>query len=64
MRIITRWIPAVILFVLFLAIWKANGGDLTKMTDSVWALLNKGADIVLSLWAKFTSVTASSTPAS
>ena len=50
------WISTVLLVIVCLSIWKANHGDVSKMVDSVWAILNKGADIVTGLWNKFMSI--------
>ena len=50
------WISTVILVMVCLSIYKANNGDVTKMVDAVWAILNKGADIITGLWHKFMSL--------
>jgi hypothetical protein len=56
------WVSYVLLAVVVLAIWKMNNGDPAKIVDSIWAILNKGADMVTSLWNKFMSMSVPSTP--
>lgn len=58
------WISWVLLFVVGLAIWKMNNGDPSKIIDSVWAMLNKGADIITGIWNKIMSMKTSSTSSS
>ena len=58
------WISWVLGVVVVLAIWKMNNGDPTKIIDSVWAMLNKGADVITGLWNKVMSMKTSSTSSS
>lgn len=43
----------VILAVVALAVWKANGGDVGKIADSAWALLDRASDALLQVWGQF-----------
>jgi hypothetical protein len=51
-----KWGSAAIVFVVALAIWKANNGDITAIFTSLWNLLNKGADIAIAIWHSFLTV--------
>lgn len=43
----------IILLIIGLAIWKANGGDVGKIADTAWEALNAAADTVLDIWKQF-----------
>ena len=51
-----RWMSFALVAIILLGIWKINNGNLTTLADSVWGLLNKGADVVVSIWNSFTSI--------
>lgn len=54
---IGRWIGLAAVAMVALAIWKANNGDVSKIAEGVWSLLNMGADVVRTLWDSFQSST-------
>jgi hypothetical protein len=53
-----------VLGAVFVAVWRANNGDLTSVADWVWSVLNLGADFVTTLWNGFTNVTSTPAPPS
>lgn len=59
-----RIIGGVFLFIVALAIYKMNNGNVAQIVHSVWALLNKGADFVTSIFKKFLSMQSSSSSGS
>lgn len=52
-RLANRLVTWFILGAIGLAIWRGSNGDLTHIADTVFSLLNKGADIVTQLWNAF-----------
>lgn len=52
---IGRWIGFALLAMVALAIWKMNDGNLASIADGIWGLLNRGADVVTTLWENFVS---------
>lgn len=52
---IGRWIGFALLAMVALAIWKMNDGNLANIADGIWGLLNRGADVVTTLWENFVS---------
>lgn len=47
----------IVLAVVVIAIWRANDGDLAKMVDSTWLVMNQGADILTTVWNNITGGT-------
>lgn len=39
-----------VIAVIFVAVWRANNGDMGKIADSVLTVLNHGADFVTTVW--------------
>ena len=52
----SRWLSFAFIAVIVLAIWKVNNGNMSNIVDTVWGLLNKGADIVVNLWHNISSI--------
>lgn len=48
-----RIVLFIVLAVVLLAVWKANGGDVGKVAESAWGALNKAADSLLQVWGQF-----------
>lgn len=48
-----RVLMFVVIGAIFIAVWRANDGDMTRIADAVITVLNKGADIVTTLWNGF-----------
>lgn len=48
-----RWVGFAILAMVVIAIWKVNEGDLSSIAEGIWAILNRGADVVVTLWESF-----------
>jgi len=55
-----RWVPFVVLAIILLAVWRANGGTIENVVQSIWGLLNRGADIVIAIWNAVTGALRSS----
>jgi low affinity Fe/Cu permease len=51
----SRYVGWFIIAVIAVAIWRGSNGDLTKVADTVWMVLNKGADFVTVLWNNLTA---------
>lgn len=56
----SRWLSWVLLAVVLLAIWRINDGQVGNIVQSAWGLLNRGADIAISLWEAVIGVFTSS----
>lgn len=52
-----RWLGFAVLAMVALAIWKTNDGDLGRIADGIWSILNMGADAVSALWENFSEST-------
>jgi hypothetical protein len=52
---IGRWIGFALLAMVVIAIWRMNDGNLANIADGIWGLLNRGADVVQTLWENFIS---------
>lgn len=52
---IGRWIGFALLAMVAIAIWKMNDGNLANIADGIFNLLNRGADVVQTLWENFVS---------
>ena len=48
-----RWVSAALFFMVLLAVWRANDGNLAQVASSVWTVLEKGAEVVTTLWRSF-----------
>jgi len=48
-----RVLPMLLVVMVVIAIYKANGGDLSNVVSSAWQLINTGAEFLLDLWNKF-----------
>jgi len=55
---IGRWIGFALLAMVVIAIWKMNGGNLAAIADGIFGLLNRGADVIQTLWENFVSAPA------
>ena len=60
---IGRWVPFVVLAIILLAVWRSNG-SIEGVVQSIWALLNRGADIVIAIWNAVTGALSSDASAS
>lgn len=61
---IGRWVPFVVLAIILLAVWRANGGSIESVVQSIWTLLNRGADVVIAIWNAVTGALSSDASAS
>lgn len=61
--LLSKLISGAVVIVVLLAIWRANGGDLHNVINSIWQLLSTGADILTKIWTEAVNVTTSSTAA-
>jgi hypothetical protein len=52
---IGRLLSFAVLAMVLLAVWKANNGDLSSIAAAIWEVLNRGADVVTTLWDSFVS---------
>ena len=53
---IGRWVPFVVLAIVLLAVWRANGANIDSVAAAIWGFLNQGADLVIALWNAITGV--------
>lgn len=53
--LIGRVLMFIVIGAVFIAVWRANNGDLTRVADAIITVLNKGADVVTTLWNGFTT---------
>lgn len=50
---IGRWVSFALLAMVVVAVWKVNNGDLGKIVEAAWSLINWGADQLTLVWEKF-----------
>jgi hypothetical protein len=49
-RGIGRYVGYFIIAIIVIAAWRASNGDLSKLADGIWMVLDKGANFVTALW--------------
>lgn len=52
---IRKIISVTLVVILGVAIWRVSGGDVSKVGDVIWTIIDKGADIITTLIKNFIS---------